>query len=343
MHRPSVHDTPLADPATAVAITACPVCGSRQIDSVALIDGKTGDALHTVNCLGCGLGRIDPLPTRQELAQWYTHHYRQNYKGAVQPALRHVLRAGRNALDRWDWLQLQRIRHGLNLPASSITMDIGASGGEFVYLMKQRGYRARGIEPHAGYAAHARDALGLEVQGATLHDALPQLPPGEVGLFSMFHVLEHLVDPIDTLQEIRRKTSRDGLLFIEVPNATRFCSPRYMFFRAHTLYFTQASLHQTLRIADWNIVAHNHAQEGNLRVLASPSKPPTSATLQYRADTALVQAQHRRRWPSYIARQLTSGQFVRKLATRIEEHRTAARFSEGRSLLDHLYQVGSTP
>jgi hypothetical protein len=53
--------------------------------------------LITVSCSDCGLGHIDPLPTDQELAEWYATQYRQAYKSAVQPALRHVLRAGRNA------------------------------------------------------------------------------------------------------------------------------------------------------------------------------------------------------------------------------------------------------
>jgi hypothetical protein len=55
------------------------------------------DELITVSCSDCGLGHIDPLPTDQELAEWYATQYRQAYKSAVQPALRHVLRAGRNA------------------------------------------------------------------------------------------------------------------------------------------------------------------------------------------------------------------------------------------------------
>ena len=42
------------------------------------------------------LGRIDPLSSDQELAERYVKQYRQAYKSAAQPALRHILRAGRN-------------------------------------------------------------------------------------------------------------------------------------------------------------------------------------------------------------------------------------------------------
>jgi uncharacterized Zn finger protein len=80
-----------------IAHTACPCCGSQSAQIIADQDGKTGERLITVSCSDCGLGHIDPLPTDQELAEWYATQYRQAHKSAVQPALRHVLRAGRNA------------------------------------------------------------------------------------------------------------------------------------------------------------------------------------------------------------------------------------------------------
>ncbi len=320
-------------------LTPCPVCGSTHAEAVAHIDGKTGEPLVTVNCNGCGLGRIDPLPTVQALEAWYASHYRQDYKGAFQPALRHVLRAGRNALDRWGWLQQQLSSHGLGLPSGASTLDIGASSGEFVYLAQARGHHAHGIEPHAGYASHARDTLGLRVENGSLHQLLPQKHEGQFDLVSMFHVLEHLTDPLATLQLIKRKTAPGGCLLIEVPNATRFCSPRYMFFKAHTLYFTQTSLHQTLHAAGWHVLAHNEATDDNLLVLAQPSSPTAEATTPaWQANRALVQAQQRRTWPAYLVDQLTSGRVVQKMNKRQEEKRMVRGFDGARAVLDHLYQ-----
>jgi len=326
--------------ASHTASTPCPVCGSQAIESIARVDGKTGETLLTVNCSACGLGRIDPLPTQPELEAWYTHRYRQDYKQAVSPALRHVLRAGRNALDRWGWLQTQLAQGVGHLPSSAVTLDIGASSGEFVDLMRQRGMQAHGIEPHAGYAAHARETLGLSVEHGALHQVLPRQADQRFDLISMFHVLEHLVDPVETLRLFARKVSPQGLLLIEVPNATRFCAPRYMFFRAHTLYFTQASLHQTLRAGGWSVVAHNHADDDNLMVLARPAPDPGAAhvPVRWQPGRALIEAQNRRTWPAYLADQLRSGRWLRKLRQRQEEKKTVRGVSSARSLLDALYQ-----
>jgi len=324
-------------------LTPCPVCGSQQAEPIARVDGKTGEPLLTVNCSCCGLGRIDPLPTRQELAAWYTHRYRQDYKQAASPALRHVLRAGRHARDRWAWLQSHFGSGSRHLPTSSVTLDIGASSGEFVDLMRQRGMQAHGIEPHAGYATFARERLGLSVEHGALHRVLPDHADQHYGLISMFHVLEHLVDPVETLQLLAQKASPGGHLLIEVPNATRFCAPSYMFFRAHTLYFTQTSLHQTLQAGGWNVVAHNHADDDNLMVLArpAPARGVDHVPMHWQPGRALIEAQNRRTWPAYLADQLQSGRWLLKLRQRQEEKQTVRDFSSARSLLDALYQDDS--
>ena len=319
------------------AHTACPSCGGWSAQIVANQDGKTGEALITVSCSDCGLGRIDPLPTDQELAEWYATQYRQAYKSAVQPALRHVLRAGRNAQWRWQWLR-QNSRglepaHNTQAPRS---LDIGSSSGEFVYLMHTLGFQAKGIEPHAGYATYARNMLGIDVNNVTLQEGLASEAARSLDLISMFHVLEHLPDPVSALRTMGEKLKPEGLLYIEVPNALRLCSPHYMFFRAHTLYFTGETLRNLLEIAGFKIVAHNADASDNLSVVAQfVNAQNTSAARD--ASHPLVSAQQARRWVPYLLQQLRDGQPLRKWRVRQEEKRNAAQYADGLSLLNDLY------
>ena len=103
----------------------------------------------TLSCDSCGLGRIDPIPSEAELEEWYKNEYREAYKGMVNPALRYVLRAGRNALDRYGWFT-RNVNQGFSKSGDGRlkSLDIGASSGEFVTLMSTRGFDAKGIEPH---------------------------------------------------------------------------------------------------------------------------------------------------------------------------------------------------
>ncbi len=322
------------------AKTACPGCSSCDALVISKVDGKTGQQLMSLECLGCGLGRIDPLPTSQELESWYSSDYRQDYKSMAQPSLRHVLRAGRNALERW-----RRIRDGADAldvwcrdrQQQPRTLDIGASSGEFVFLMRSIGFDATGIEPHQGYATYARQCLGLTIHNGTLQRQLQELRDDKFDLISMFHVFEHLVDPLPTLQRLKTMLSPQGMICIEVPDATRFTSPRYMFFRAHTLYFTALTLQQTLETAGFEVILAPRAEESNLTIVAKPAIAHEPKRLVANANMPLLTAQMKRRWSPYLWLQLRQGRFVQKLRHRKEEKQTAASFSDAKGLLQTLY------
>lgn len=323
------------------AETACPNCGSRSSQIIANKDGKTNDALITVSCSDCGLGRIDPLPTDHELAEWYATQYRQAYKSAVQPALRHVLRAARNAQLRWQWFCQNTV--GLDPYQKTDTkrsLDIGSSSGEFVYRLHTLGYQAKGIEPHQGYATYARNMLGIDINNGTLQHCLANEAPSSFDLISMFHVLEHLPDPVAALRTIGEKLKSEGLLYIEVPNAMRLCSPNYMFFKAHTLYFTGHTLRTLLEKSGYKVVAHNPDNLDNLSLLAQYVNSSNASPL---SDTShpLVLAQKARRWVPYLLRQLKDGQPVRKWRVHREEKQTAAQYADSLALLKDIYEMKS--
>lgn len=317
-----------------IAQTPCPLCQSPYAFTLARRDGKTGQPLHTVACSQCGLGRIDPLPSQEQLAQWYATAYRQDYKQAVEPRLRHVLRAARLMRERWDWLQ-----HHHPLPGGSATLDVGASSGEFVYLMRHQGMAARGIEPHAGYAGFARERLGLDVLAGALqehgHAAI-----GSFDLVTMFHVLEHLVDPVAELRRLAGLLRPGGLLLIEVPDTRRLCAPHTLYFRAHTLHFSPATLRGVAARAGLRVVADNFSEGGNLRVLLAPDAALQDTWMQHAApalDDDLVVAQQRRRWWRYLVHRAADGYWLRKLATRVNERRVVRRHAEVKALLESVY------
>lgn len=321
---------PRADSAQPCA-SPCPLCNRTEGITIGSRDGKTGRPLRTVECAGCGLGRIDPLPSPEALGAWYRDQYRQTYKGSTQPRLRHVLRAGRQALERWRWIQ----QHSGGMSAGARTLDIGASSGEFVYLMQALGMQAHGIEPHRGYAQYAAQSLGLAVSNATVHEALPTHASADLHLVTMFHVLEHLVDPVPVLCSIARTLAPGGRLLLEVPNATRPCSPHYMFFQAHTLYFSLHSVTQMVGAAGLRVVAHNGPHADNLRVLVEPASSIQRGSLL--PNDALREAQRQRRWTRYMWQEVATGRPWHRLVRQWEERRSAAGFTDGCLLLNALY------
>ncbi|MCY4550396.1 MAG: class I SAM-dependent methyltransferase [Defluviicoccus sp.] len=197
---------------------------------------RRGGPLRTVICMDTGLVRNDPVPDDAELARFYAEDYRIRYKGARRPRRRQVLRNFRRAA-----AYLRKYRDVLD-PAARM-LDVGAGSGEFAFLMTRLGKTVTGIEPNVDYAAHCRDALGLDVR--TAHLARELFPPGRFDLIRMNHVLEHLNDPVRYLGEVAGWLAPDGLLYVEVPNIEAECRARSrgrIFHYAHIFNFNPWTL-----------------------------------------------------------------------------------------------------
>ena len=159
----------------------------------------------------------------------------------------------------------------------------------------------------------------------------------QISVTGMFHVLEHLSEPVKSLQLLGEQLSASGCLYIEVPNALRMCAPNYMFFKAHTLYFTHDSLIRLLAKAGFNVIEKNESHSGNIRVIARYAGSGVAAE-PLAESHALVAVQLQRKWGPYLIQQLLAGTFLSKLRTRSEEKREARRYADGRALLASLYR-----
>jgi 2-polyprenyl-3-methyl-5-hydroxy-6-metoxy-1,4-benzoquinol methylase len=208
----------------------CALCGQTSLSTISTVDAKSRNALNVAICGGCGLVQQDPLPSEIELRHFYAHTYRTDYKNTYTPKAKHVYRAGRAAIERVNFLRSHGV-HGGKL------LDVGAGGGEFVYISKSKGYDSRGIEPNLGYSEFARTQYGVEIKTGELREA-----GGAYDIITMFHVLEHMPN-FESLRIAWSMLNEGGYLFIEVPNIeTNDASPHNIYFKAHLFYFNRATL-----------------------------------------------------------------------------------------------------
>jgi 2-polyprenyl-3-methyl-5-hydroxy-6-metoxy-1,4-benzoquinol methylase len=211
----------------------CALCGEKR-GRVLSRSGRRGKALVTVACAGCGLARVDPMPAGERLKEFYEREYRLDYKGVRQPKPHQVFRAG--------CLAVERFKTAADLlPAHGRILDIGCGAGEWLYVLGRRGYQARGLEADPGYASFGRRELGVEVDCETAGEA--QFGEGAFEAITMFHVLEHLREPLEVLRRCREWLAESGVLVLEVPNiASRHQHPVKRFHEAHLYGFTPETL-----------------------------------------------------------------------------------------------------
>ncbi len=328
----------------------CNLCNATDVRVVALRD-RDRRPLRTVMCTGCGLVRCDPMPDPDMLDQYYRERYRIDYKRQHVPSRRHILRAGRVALDR-----LARLPP-LPVPSrgGGRALDIGAGGGEFAYLLgRTSGLAVTGIEPNEGYAAHARRVLGLDLVVSPLHEATPA--GGSFDLITMFHVLEHLRDPGAALVRVAAWLAPGGLAVVEVPNIEATCqAPGHLFHPAHLYNFNAAALERLGQKAGLDPVGcWFSADRGNLSVtLRRPAEDTPTAVAGAELVGALTM-------PSNAARvwQVRSGhtawrhqatlqpvtRALRRMASRVGETVALRRLpADPRAMLDRLCDGWQVP
>ncbi|WEF32930.1 class I SAM-dependent methyltransferase [Pseudoduganella chitinolytica] len=98
-------------------------------------------------------------------------------------------------------------------------LDLGCGRGEWLELLGEEGFAARGIDLDEGMLAACRER-GLDVENTDALAALRAQPDGSLALVSAFHLVEHI--PFDLVRELIAEALRalqpGGLLIMETPN-----------------------------------------------------------------------------------------------------------------------------
>jgi len=175
---------------------------------VAAFEVQGAGSLAMLRCPGCGTARLAPTPGDEVLAAAYARDYYggagRKFRGPAGGAFAraHAVRARRAA----------RLRAG-----AGRLLDVGCGAGELLLAMRARGWSVEGTERTAGSAARVPAVPGLRVHVGEL-EALP-LPAGRYDVVTLWHVLEHLRDPLAALRRAHALLAPGGHVLLAVPNA----------------------------------------------------------------------------------------------------------------------------
>ena len=102
-------------------------------------------------------------------------------------------------------------------------LDVGCGRGEWLDLLRQEGYRARGVDFNRIMVEECREKQ-LDVEGADALDYLRRVPDASVGAVTVFHMVEHLPfrKLVLLLDEVTRILQPGGLAIFETPNPNNF-------------------------------------------------------------------------------------------------------------------------
>jgi 2-polyprenyl-3-methyl-5-hydroxy-6-metoxy-1,4-benzoquinol methylase len=195
----------------------CPGCGDPGVRTLFRARDRlfrtTDKHFLVVECKNCRLIRLEPRPSLQELARYYPDEYWYAPQGDAASQLeeayrRFVLRDHVNFV----------MRAVQDSGEKGLLVDVGCGGGLLLRMLREGGLPVLGLETSLPAATSAWKRNGVAVVCGDLSKS--PIERGSCAAVTMFHVLEHLHDPVSYLRSARDLLVPGGRLVVQVPNAS---------------------------------------------------------------------------------------------------------------------------
>lgn len=244
----------------------CIICSGQSFDLVSNIlrDGTTEQQVYA--CESCSYVQLLPRPSAEQNQAFYDRNGQD--------------RAVRAWIDL-DW-ECEAFAVDVNRRADTVEavsclddslLDVGTGYGIFLETMQQRGYAVRGIEIGEERRKMAREITDAPIDATNLLAEAP-LPEQVSDVVTLFHVLEHVADPVAFARRLRSLVRPGGVFICEVPNVDELlletCSDYRQFYwiRAHLSYFSKPILERVLTEAGFSDVSVSFVQRYGLENLS---------------------------------------------------------------------------
>ena len=234
----------------------CYICkgNTNILYSVTNRKSKTFDL---VRCDECGLVRINPIPEQQEVNKLYagipiTEKYMDNevYSSPLLTSLKKSFLI--KPLINKFYKSFSKDRPDL--------LDIGCSTGWITNISRETGFEVTGLEANENVANYGRKKYGIKIIEGFVEDLDTDKSFDAV---TMFHVLEHIIDPQMLLDKVHTLLKEKGRLLVVVPNGeslgVKLFKETYNWNVPHHIsFFTPDSISQMFKSSGFRIIELTH-------------------------------------------------------------------------------------
>ncbi len=185
------------------------------------------EEFKVIDCEVCRIKHMDPIPTENEITEFYKKKYFDLIKkGGRAPEIRRLTSGGDEASFEGKWLEstlYNDVEHILmkNLPKGAKNLfDIGCGTGDFLKYMVGMGWSGIGIEP-SEYVGQVVANSELTIYNRSLEEFIAVYPEYKYAFdaITLLNVLEHVLNPIKFLQITKKFLKpHSGIICVRIPN-----------------------------------------------------------------------------------------------------------------------------
>ncbi len=273
----------------------CPICASANFDLISERD-RYGFYYPVCICRGCGLLSVNPRLNQPSYNEFYRLEYRKLYLGKEEPT---------EAFFKQQYAQGEKIysylkEHKLLDESTKTVLEVGCGAGGILQYFKEKGYKTQGVDLGTDYLAYGINNYSLDLHNTNLKDFKPAFKP-DIIIYS--HVLEHLLDLKEELNQIKGISHPQTKIYIEIPSLKQMHKGYDLnilkyFHIAHTFHFTLTSLTNLLGTNGFKL---NTGNEFVKAVFEPGSTEHFIVTNDYKEAISYIKKFEKMRWLYFIS------------------------------------------
>lgn len=232
-----------------VLTSSCPCCGHDIVAprfEIAELD------FRIAQCESCHSARMLPMPRPQQIAAFYPASYYGATGAKFEPVAEALVRfVGAR--------QAKSLAKGL--PVGARVLDVGCGRGVLLQSLADQGCEAFGFEISGTAAAGLDPRVDLRIANSLME---AEYPDDFFDQIVIWHVLEHVPNPREVMQEIHRILKPGGRVAVSVPNFSslqaRASGPAWFHLDSprHLHHFSFRGLKQLVTKAGFCIQSEHH-------------------------------------------------------------------------------------
>ncbi len=227
----------------------CPICSNQELRTYLDVTDHFGtkEVFNLDICSKCNTLLTNPRPGENEIIKYYKSNSYISHGDKVNPIFNFIYKQIQKRNLRYKKELIEKYTLDKNL------LDYGCGTGTFLAYMSKMEWQTIGVEPD-DTAKQIAISKGLNIKELTEIDS-------RFDCITLFHVLEHVHQLNNTLEELIAKLNRNGILILAVPNFNSHDASHYNSFWAgydvprHLYHFSQKSIFTIAENFGLNIVA----------------------------------------------------------------------------------------